>query len=236
MDIEDIEEEVYDFVDNFFLEYVDIIEYELDFIEQNNLITPRENYLILFDFLNNLVVSFRNLDYTKVDDILKKLYLDINNIHKLYNDIDADKENLKDIFNNKVLKESKIIEPYVQEFLRLKAVENMNSVDTKTLSKLSKDLKKFKSIYFKIFYDIFLEQREDIYQNIAYILNSKLFYLDKLIWLETSASLSVQRHYKTIGLEVDNINSKKYISKKLSTLKPQTLEYDYLKECLRIYK
>lgn len=235
MDIQDIEEEVYDFIDAYFKDYTDIIEHELDFIEIHNLITPKKNYLITFDFLNKMVVNFRNQDYTRVDGILKKLYLDINNLHKLYENIKMNDEEIKSIFQKKALKKSEIFKPYILEILRLKAISNISDDEKEFLLKLSDDFKNFRKIYYEVFYDIFEKSRREIYYDIVYILNSKLFYLDKILWKKTTTSLSIQRYLRTLSLD-ENTDSKSYLTKKIATLMPQTAEYDYFTKCLRIYK
>ena len=47
MDVEDIRDEVDEFNESYFVEYLDLIDDNFDFIEENELILPKKNYLYL---------------------------------------------------------------------------------------------------------------------------------------------------------------------------------------------
>ncbi|MFA6193018.1 MAG: hypothetical protein WC665_11795 [Sulfurimonas sp.] len=54
MDLNSIDDEIDDF-DNLFFEDIGVIlEEEMEFIEANNLIQPKDNFIFLLDYLNTL--------------------------------------------------------------------------------------------------------------------------------------------------------------------------------------
>jgi hypothetical protein len=82
MDVEDIRDEVDEFNEDYFIEYLDLIDDNFDFIEENELVVPKKNYLFTYNFLNFTMGHFSNLDYKFVSPTLRKLHNDILMLHK----------------------------------------------------------------------------------------------------------------------------------------------------------
>lgn len=235
MVIEDIEDEIYSFDDNYFNDYISVIDKEMEFLEKHSLECPKENYLLLYDFLTSTIVNFKNIDYMTVDSTLKKLYLDVTYLHKLYVKMNDLKDNVQDVFEKKFLPTSEIFRNYNVELQRLKTLGSSSIQDINDFKRMKRALNSLKEIYYENFVQIFLEDKKNFYNDLIEILNTKLYYIDKIMWLEVKNSDAVQRHLRSLKM-TRNYSSKNYISHKLNVIMPYSQEYKYLKKCLRVYK
>jgi len=214
-----IDEEISDFVQELYIKIEEIAKKELYFIEINRLIIPKENYLFLFDFLDSLLNSFIKIDYEIETPLIKKLYQDIKLIQKLhhnYKDIHLD---MYQIFNKRFLHYSNILR-YLKR----------NLTDQKTRD----DYKKLKLLYYEKFLNQLEYKRKENSMMLLSVLNSKIFYFDRLIWKEANKSFKIEKYLDIIGIQY-SVNSKEYLGFRLKD-EINSKNYLYLEKCLRVYK
>ena len=77
--MQSIEEEIDQFSVNYFKSYTNFLDEELDFIEDNRLFLPKENYTIAIELLAKILKHFQVLDVKFYHKTLKKL---LDDIHK----------------------------------------------------------------------------------------------------------------------------------------------------------
>ncbi|MBL0708743.1 MAG: hypothetical protein JJW00_06845 [Sulfurimonas sp.] len=94
--------------------------------------------------------------------------------------------------------------------------------------------KQMHKIYFNIFEEEFVSQSRYVAGLLKEILNTKIFYLDRIVWIEAYKSKAIWRTFEMLHIE-KNINSQIYLTHRLSVALPYTQDYQYLKKCLRIY-
>ncbi len=126
MDIQTIEDEIYNFDSDFFKDILVIAEDGVDFIENNKLHMPKENYTILFDYLNPLYNHFKSLDYQAIGSTLAKLYMDVKYLNHTYKDLQYATKDVKEIFEKKVIKESQLLLSMEKEVNRYKNIVNIS--------------------------------------------------------------------------------------------------------------
>jgi len=234
MDVEDIRDEVDEFNESYFVEYLDLIDDNFDFIEENELILPKKNYLFTYKFLNFTMGHFSNLDYKFVSSTLRKLH---NDILMLYKNLEKQKEfkneieNVFDIF----LKNSQIFIDIQNALIGLQKIKTLSEDDIEEKKVLNTHYSKLKEIYFQHFYDSFIEQNRYIVSSLKDILNCKLAYFEKILWIDASKSDAITRTLRGLGL-VKNLNSALYLKQRLSVALPYTDDYHYLMRCLKVYK
>lgn len=219
MTIDTIENEIDIFLDIFFKEIIEISENEFSFIQDNKLYSPKDNYFFILDFLYNTISHFIHLDYKIKDNLSNKLYKDIQSLRKFYNTNKNLDLNIDDIFNKQFIDTSKIL---------IKMIENISDEKSK------KTYKKLSLIYSQRFSDLFLKRRKKLLYSLLLSINTKIFHLDRMIWLEAKNSESVTRYLKIIKIK-DAINSSKYIAYKLEK-EAYSKNYIYLQQCLKVYK
>ncbi len=106
----------------------------------------------------------------------------------------------------------------------------------KILKKHTNSLAQLKKIYFNSFERSFREDKNYVFSGILKTLNTKTYYLEKLLWLEVSQSEILLNSLKEIQVDKEFIDSKIYITYKLSVIMPYSEDYKYLQKCLRIFK
>jgi hypothetical protein len=235
MDIDTIQDDVATFTDDLFASSLSIIDNNFDFIDGNELIVPKENYLLVFDFLNITIKHFASLDHEFLSKTLKKLHRDINNLYKLYQTQKTQMGAIEEIFKTRFLKKIELFNQMQKSMTELKNATNLDDEDRETIEIIKNQYKEMRKIYFDTFRDDYMEQSKDIISSLEQILNSKIFYLDKLLWIHAIKSSAIWRSLKMLRIDKD-INSKKYLAYRLSVALPYTEEYRYMKKCIRVYK
>jgi len=235
MNIDTIIDEIAEINDAYFNEILEVIDDIFNFMDDNSLIEPKKNYLILFNFLNTTVNHFKNLDYEFASETLNKLHKNINILHKIYQTQISHQNTLNEIFQNNVFTKIPIFKEMKKEILDIENNGLMDNYDIETISIIKNQYQELKKIYFEYFKDDYMEQNNYIIGSLKTILNSKLYYLDQLLWIEVNKSTTIIRSLKAIKIK-NNISSKSYIKYRLSVALPYTSDYEYLKKCLRIYK
>ncbi len=234
MNIDIITNNVTDYIDISFAESLDVIDDNFDFIDKYNLIQPKKNYLLTLDYLNTTVKHFTALDYTFYEKTLKKLHRDINSIYKLYNSIKENENKIKNIFDKKFFSKLSLFIQIEENLNNLEESSVIDSDKRKTIKLVRSHYKNMYDIYYNIFKEEFIAQSKYVINSLEEILNSKIFYLDTMIWLDSPKSRAIWRTLKMLRIESD-INSKKYLTHRLSVALPYTQDYQYLKKCLRIH-
>ncbi|WP_373004534.1 hypothetical protein [Sulfurimonas sp.] len=235
MDLTIIEEEVYIFNREFFFEISETTEKCLNFIEQNHLYIPKENYTIVGEFLHNTLKNFRILDSTFMSPTLKKIDSDIKYLQTLYDETIEDSKNIKNIFELEFITSSPSFSRFAREVLKAQAVSNPNDEQRKERKKLSAMLIELKDIYYSTFEEIFKDDKKYFLESLMLSLNSKTYYLDRLLWKEAESSIVITKHFQVLKIK-NKLNTRDYLLYTTGLMRPYTKEYQYLQSCLRIYK
>jgi len=235
MDIQTIEDEINLFNTEFFKDVAEVSEEGLDFIANNRLYEPKENYTILFKYLNMLFNYFKSLDYLIINTTLVKLQMDITYIESLYKNFQNDSTQVRDICKNQLMRKSKLLSSIEEQLNKYKKVTNISVEERKALKKDFSNYERLRIIYFETFQEIFVEDRDYFLSSLLQILNTKLYYLEKLLWVAALESETIRRALNKVSYK-ENIGSKDFIVYKLKIIMPYSQDYIYLQKCLRIFK
>ncbi len=230
-----IKNEISIFSNNCFKNIESITDDHIKFIEKNELYEPKENYTSLFKYLNPLYNHFKNIDSMIVNSTLSKLHRDFEYIQKVYSRLQNETKDLKYLFEKKFIYTSNILKTVDKEINRYKNISNISIHEKQKLKELTIEYEKLKSIYFLHFEDFFIEDKKYFLSLLLRIFNTKTYYLDKLLWMQVSHSQSILRTLRTLNNN-NEINSKIYISYRLTIILPYSKDYAYLQKCLRIFK
>ena len=234
MDIDVILDNVEYYNAKLFDEAIGIVEDNLDFMDEFVAIEPDRNYILLLDFLNVTIKYFSNMDHEFYETTLRKLHRDVNNLHKEYMQQLKNRENIKEIFEKKFLKRVKIFSQIKEKIEELEESNSRDIDDKARLKTMKSHYVELKNIYFESFQEEFLEQSRYVVHNLKKILNTKLYYLDQLLWIESNKSDTIWRTLK--AQKVGEIfNTKEYLEYQLNIALPYSDHYFYLKKCLEVY-
>lgn len=232
MDINTIENQVNNFTDTFFANEKFLVDTSSSFIEKHDLYTPKENYTIVVDFLFSVIKNFRVLDSKFMGDTLQKLYIDVQSLQAKYLSLQTKTKDTEEVFNKHFIPSLPTMNLLRQE---IKNIKQVTSDDKIMLETLIKDYKALKNIYAEVFNEIFRDEKKYYLSSLLSILNSRAYYLDKVLWVQADKSLVITKHFKILNIE-DKLNTKTYLLYTTGLMRPYTAEYKYLQSCLRIYK
>ena len=235
MTIEMIENEIAAFGDKFFDDYFELVDINLDFIEEHELYEPKKNYFITYDFLMTTIRHFTNLDVRFMHGTFQKLNRDVQILHKQYEKIVANEERVEEIFKNSFLRKSPLFKEIYDELISLQKGVTLDEYERETKEILKDHYSALEEIYKEYFVEDFLTLNKEFLVSIRKILNTKLYYLDRLLWIHANRSEVILHSLKTLKIEND-IDSKKYIAYRLSVSLPYTENYKYLQKCIRTYR
>jgi len=233
MDIETIQNEIYQFNTIFFNDITDMIEKQFEFINDNNLIIPKANYLILKDYLYSTINSLKILDFRFEIKTLAKLQHDIDTLYNLYYNIIL--YDIEDIFEDKFMNYSPLLLSLIEKIDTLQNTKKISPDEFELRIKMTLNLRKLKIIYYEQFEYIFKDEVKYLTRDILKILNSKLYYIDKLIWVEALKSKTIKKHFENIHIS-DDVTSKNYLIYTISKIRTNSKKYPYFQSCLRVYK
>jgi len=236
MNKETIEDEVYDFIDEYFDEELSLIDENLDFIENNKLFLPKLDYTQHYQYLSNTLKQFLILDPTFVTSVVEKLKDDIHVLLEVYENFEKKSKNIDDIFISKFSKHSPIINNYTKAMLMLKKEQSYSSnILSSDLQHVKTNYEKLKEIYAPMFTDYFHESSANIHTNLKICINTKLFYFDRLLWKYAKRSYNIVKHMQIRKMEGE-FSSETYLKFIMSIMRPYTNEYKYLEKCLKVYR
>jgi len=235
MNIQSIEDEIIEFNNRYFYETTQIVEGCLDFIQNNNLIIPKANYAIVTDFLAKMVKNFRVLDSKFMTNNMSKLLNDIKILQASYKQLPLTQSEVLQVFKAEFIPFSPLLSSMAKELLELHNLKEKSDDEIVYQKRATAHFKELKDIYYELFIEIFSDDKKYFQKTIKEILNSKSFYLDKLIWLESEKSIVLKKHFKILKMQ-DKLNTKSYLLYTTEMMRQYTDEYRYLQSCLRIYK
>ncbi|WP_373073523.1 hypothetical protein [Sulfurimonas sp.] len=235
MNIETVENEIYDFIDEYFDEELFLVESQLDFIEDNHLITPKINYTHIYPFLSLLLSRFEVMDHDFASSIIKKTSYDVKHIEKTYGNFLEKTQHFENVFKNFFIPSSTVLSDYANEILDLQKGADKSSDDFKQIKHMKQNLIDLKKIYFEVFEKIFSQSYKNINNDFKMIINTKIFYLDRLIWRRATKSENIIKHLQVRKLD-EALNAESYLNLIMSMMRPYTDEYKYLEQCLKVYK
>ncbi|MDF1875348.1 hypothetical protein JHD48_06345 [Sulfurimonas sp. SAG-AH-194-I05] len=235
MDINTIKKEIALVNDKLFEKVFNTIDDSFEFIETNNLRIIKANYFFLLEYLNTTMAQFTNLDHEFYSPTLKKLQRDINNLHTELKSMEESLHAIEELFITRVLNKITLFKGMKKELVEIKKNDVLSPYDKADIQTILEHYTRMKEIYLKTFKDDYISQATALIHELKTILNIKIYYFDKMLWIEANHSLAIARVLKVIEYS-KNITSKVYIKHKLDVLLPYTDNYKYLQKCLRIYK
>lgn len=235
MDYETIEDEVYEFCEIYFDEIAEVAENNVNFIEDNRLHIPKENYAILNKFLQKVLKNFKILDQNYCSSTLDKLGYDLEQLNELYDNVVKKSKNTLDIFESKFTPRSHILTNFTKALLNTSELSNKTQEDIDSIKKMKKDYPKLKEVFYSIFEEVFNEDKKQNLVNLKNSINSKTYYFDKLLWKEADKSATIVKHFSIRKLD-GKLNTKDYILFTTAIMRPYTDEYRYLQNCLKVFK
>lgn len=277
MEAVELKELVADFLKGYFVEVDEINSFNIEFLQNNDFMDTKIDYLKLIRFLNTAIDNLKNLDPEILDDFLRKLHGDTSKLYEYY--IAFDKNNkISEIIYRRDFLES--IKPYRElkaevektetlknsYFSTMKATENQlssmkpkteaqikeykvlkrrnvdaisNYADSKeTLQTLNRELIKFEEDSFEEFNRQFFDEKSYYLESLSKIINIKLFYLDKILWIEAQKSQSIQNFFERAQIKGD-YSMKTFIEYYLRNINvSQSRSSDwhgYLQKCLELW-
>lgn len=235
MTINEIKNDIQMFNDNYFNELLNSVDANFEFIDSNNLFQAKNNYLFLLPYLNASIKYFSSLDYRLMDATFQKLHTDINNLHEIYQIQKRSLSSIKELFNKKFLPKVPLFIDMKDELYTINNSDIQYDEDKETIQLIHSHYDAMKEIYFENFQTLYIKDSRYILNSLEEILNSKIYYLDKMLWLEAPKLDNIWRALKVLKID-SMIDSKKYLEYRLKVSLPYTDEYKYLKQCLRIYQ
>jgi len=235
MDYKIIEDEIYQFCEEFFYDISDISEENDDFIVNNKLRVPKENYAILNKFLQKTLKNFKILDQTYCTSTLDKLGRDLEQLCKVYDTVLKESINVRDIFESKFIATSPTLTNFAKAILNYVELPEKTADEILSIKKMKKDYPKLKEIFFNIFEEVFGDDKRHHLLSLRSGINTKSYYFDKLLWKEADASVTIVKHFSIRKLE-GKLNTKDYIVFTTAIMRPYTDEYRYLQKCLKVFK
>ncbi|MFA6137262.1 MAG: hypothetical protein WC667_04175 [Sulfurimonas sp.] len=237
MDLNSIDDEIDNFDNLFFEDVSALLEEEMEFIETNNLIQPKDNFIFLLDYLNTLTNHFKNLDYTIMGGTFKKLHADVNFLYSIYLKKNKQSSDIDDIFQNKFFKKSPSHTLLTAEILKYEDMSSTSVEEKEEYARFVKMYKDLQGVYFENFKIIFTEDRKYFLSSLRSVINIKTYYLDKFLWIEAANSKIIMSTLKDVKIPVNsNINSRRYIKHRLEIMMPYSKDYEYMQKCLKVYK
>jgi hypothetical protein len=230
-----IEDEVAQFNDNFFNDYFELVDSNVDFIESHKLYQPKQNYFLTYEFVTTTIKHFKNLDFRFMSSTFEKLNRDIIIIQKQYVKLLENEEKMREIFKTYFLKKSPLFQEIYNALIELQKSVELTDYEKETKEILNEHYAEMQEIYYEYFMTDFLSLNKEFIHNLRSILNTKIYYLDRLLWIHAKESAVIDHFLKTLKL-TKNISSKKYINYRLGVTLPYSDNYKYLQKCARIYK
>jgi GMP synthase PP-ATPase subunit len=214
MNIEIVEDEIYNFCVKYFKTEIRLAKDCEDYIISNNLKEPKKNYAILADFLKLLMQRMTYLDKDAISQTLFRLSRNVQTLYKAIVNLEKKKITYKNVFFNEFVAFSDILQN----------------------SKRFKNYKRLENIYFDIFKDTFHKEARILKIEMGNGLNTLSFYNDKLIWIEAHKSHFIKKHFEINGIPEDVLDSKHFLINSLKLMRKDTKGYDYYMSCIRIFK
>ena len=235
MNITIIENEVNNFCADYFREAALGSKACLDFIEKNELYTPKENYTILIEFLDTTRKRFKVLDSNFESITLEKISKDVRALEGILTPLKKDSENINELFITNFIKSSEVLSTLQKEIVAHKLLIKNDISEKSYLVYIESNFKELKRIYYEVFEEMFYADREYYIDLLLESLNFMTYYYDKLLWEEAANSNFIIKHFQVKQI-AEKINSKYYLKHILSLMRPYTEKYEYYQSCIRIYK
>ncbi len=245
MDYKYIDREIDNFFEDFFKDQLESVESNFELIEDNNLLTPKINYVYGMEFLSQTYQKFKKIDPNFAPDTLEKLLNEVSYIENIKLDLKIKTNNPQNLFKSEFAQYSYVLRSYEDSVKALKgslnkslentSAEFFNSKEIVGLEVKKENLVKLKKIYYKEFKARLINKKRKIESDLNIIINSKLFYFDRLLWKYSNKSYKIFSNLEVMNLD-KNFTSHQYLVKILDIIRPDTEKYNYLKKCLKIYK
>jgi len=229
-----IQEESQKFVLEIFSFEFELVESHTNFIEENELFIPYENYLFTKEILLEIFKVLKMNDVEFASTTLAKLNKEIEFLDFKYKEFKKNIKNVKLLFSNNLASKSDIIYYLNSEIINFKKHKNLSENMQKELQSLEKMFYKFKHYYLLEFSDIYFEYKTYIEDSFKQILNSYLLYFEKLMWIEAKKSEKIVEKFNVLSIK--NLDTKSYLIYQLKVMQPYSSKYNKYLKALRNYK
>lgn len=231
MQLDELQEECETFLQARFDRYYDTLDPHLNFIETHKLIETKKNMLYAYDFLDEFYQQLRSLHVQFPSDTCNKLHMTLKHLYKTLTVFNEEEANsYQQLFEYNFVNESPVLSNYKLQLKRAKE----QHFQPKLLLQLQNNLEKLTLLYRAIFYDLFLEFRQDIRYSLKWILNIYLLYFDTILWEDALHSPILKRHFESLNLKT--YSTKHLLLQELSRTNDATIRYAYLQKALKAYK
>lgn len=212
-----IEELINDFFYKYFSDLYKIIDFNMNFIEENNLAYKTEiDYMKLDRFVTTTYNTMVKIDSSFHYSLISKFNKDIVTLNKLYKQF--------------VNKHQDIPKMYTKNFLiYFKGIENISSkLDNCAKNKeLFSSMDEFNEFVKDNFIKLTTKEVDTCKADLKKIINTKYYYFDHLLYYEAKKSVSIKAYYKdSLGKNV--ISTKLYIKQYLRSIDKNNTSHDEL--------
>jgi len=205
MNIEEIHLQINGFIAKYFSDAYEVVECELLFMEENGLYHSNVNYVELYEYVQTAIVNFKMKDEELLNPLLLKLYDDVNSSLDYVAKIEKNSATPAAIFKGHFLQNFVGYQKMKKNFIEAKESRNISKVKI-----YKNEIEQINMIYKDYFLQHFSREKSYIVDSLYLVINSKIYYLNRLLWLRINDSELLQHYFESI--ELKNIhNLKSYI-------------------------
>lgn len=202
------------FIVSYFSEIIKILEFEENFIKENELPYCDIDYFKLKRFLMTAIRNLKDIDDSIFTGLLTKFQNDVFSLFDYHSKFIMQNTLVRHIFETK----------FLPNFETYKAASDNEKAE----------INKYLT---EEFIDRFTKERNSLTLRLAAVTNSKAFYLDKLMWFLASKSETIKRFFEDSAVDgyYDSATLIKYYLRHMDMDQAQNKERgQYLKEILKI--
>ena len=227
--IEQLEDECDNFLQNHFDKYYKEIDPHVEFIEEYKLVETKKNMLYAYDFLDDLYQQLRSQHVQFASETCNKLHATIKQLHKTLDSFEIESRKYKQLFTNTFVNDASILIYYRFQMEKIKKQISQPEL----IRGLQANYNDLLVLYRSLFYDMYLQFRQDIRSTLKWILNVYLLYFDTILWQDALKSPVLKRYFESLSLK--KFDTKHYILRQLTTTSKVTIRYTYLYNALKAY-
>jgi len=207
------------FTDDYFNDEYEVLRFNINFLESNGFTYQTKiDYMKLNRFVSAAFNTIQSNDMQAIDVLVSKFYKDIiflNNFYKIFLDKSCD---VYAVFKHQFLKEYGSIEQF---YLFFHAEEGKKKTQEKK-PPTKEEITLFEEYIREEFRIFFLKEVQSYGDELRTIINTKMYYFDKLLWSEAKKSLSIREFFKkskrSEGDISDELSTKVFIKQYMRTI------------------
>ena len=229
-----IEDESEEFLQSFFSEEISLCTYHMELIEENSFFVPYKNHIKMKTLIDKIFRLLKSYDEEFSSKTLLRLQKNIDYIWFKRREFDEKSTSVKQIFLKKTIMHSDILHFLKSQIILLKKKRDLSDLLKKQLDRLESDFDRLKQYYYQDFYDYFLEYKISLAEEFAQILNTYVFYFEKIMWEDAKSSKQIRKQFKKLNIK--GLDTKHFVAYQLGIMHPYSNEYAKLLEIYRNYR